>query len=1095
MGGETEYQPQHKLFHLPQMIQKQTSGDGRRYWRSLEEFQGRLDLDSVIDNEFAAAVPPATDGVSRRRWLQIMGASMAFGATLTGCRYPAREIAPFAFRPAGRTPGIPEQFSTMLEFSGVARPLVATCYDGRPIKLDGNPDHIDSRGGSDIFTQATILELYDPDRSRSASRSGPDGETRVTWVDAVNNFKSLVAAEGVAVLAEPCSSPTQKRLKEKLLAANPAARWFEFTSISCDNSDAGSRLAFGSVHRPVYRLDGAKVVLTLDADPLGAHPAVARLARDFFAARDPDHHKMNRLYSVESDLTKTGAMADHRLALRFDQVGSFLAALEAALTAGSATGDGEREKFLAAIVDDLLKNKGASVVMVGRAQPPEVHARAFRINSMLENFGKTIDLLEVPGAAENSGVEQLKELVQSIESGSVKTLIVLGGNPVFYAPSDVKLEEAIRAASQSVHVSYYRDETSRACKWHLNAAHPLESWGDGLSYDGTVLIAQPLINPLFDGYSVIEFLALLTGEVDVHDIEHHEPVSPSPAIAAAASTHVHHRPGLVALHNTHSAALSGAGESAWQKAVQAGFIAGSAAAAATPAVREMTLTTDVELWKNVWSKGDVELVFRPAPTIHDGRFANSGWLQELPDFITQLTWDNAALVNPVTADSLGMEHGKVSSFKVAEKSVSLPVYVLPGLADGTICMWLGYGRTAAGRVAGDADYTIDSIGTDIRPLRTSGNWWSVPTATVTPTSTKFRLAQTQDHFRIDDLGREEISRRMAPEGELLREGTWESYEKYLAEHGEGHTAEHEEDQAGGESHDHHSGWPGHYHLHFKNFDLTTAPWRDEKVPHKWGMAIDLNKCTGCSACVIACQAENNVPIVGKEQVLMSREMQWIRVDRYFITEKGDDKGANPKIGRQPMTCQQCEAAPCETVCPVAATTHSDEGLNDMVYNRCIGTRYCGNNCPFKVRRFNYLNYNDSQTFIKLPGADRLKRADLELMSMVMNPEVTVRSRGVMEKCTFCVQRIQNTKILARTEGNRPIGDNEIRTACQDVCPTGAIVFGDIQNEKSNVAAAHHNPRAYMLLEYLNIYPRTRYLARVRNSHPSLEQSAAVVAAH
>lgn len=1098
------------------MIQRQTENGSdqrsasdkpaaRNYWRSFDQLLGNPEVNEVIDHDFGAAAPPVSDGLSRRRWLQLMGASMAFGA-VAGCRFPDEKITPFAFRPHGRFPGMPENYSTMMEFGGMARSLVAVSYDGRPIKLDGNPDHPDMLGSSDSFTQATILQLYDPDRSRRPSRAVEGGVEPTTWDDAINIFKSLVAGQGVAVLAEPSSSPSRHRLKKVMLESNSNAKWFEFTSVSNDNSDEGSRKAFGSVHRPVYRLADAKVIVSIDADPLGIDPASVRLSRDFANSRDADHHKMSRMYCVESDFSTTGAMADHRLPLRFGQIGSFLAALETAIQQKTTTVDRslpEKEKMLAAMASDLLDNEGAGVVMVGPSQPADVHARAFRINSILQNLGKTVELHKVDDAAGKSGVDQLRELTEAMDAGSISTLVILGGNPVFFAPSDLQFSAALAKVANSVHLSLYRNETSRDCEWHLNVAHPLESWGDGRSYDGSVCIAQPMLEPLFGGRSEIEFLAAVTGhgEPGPQDHEHDEADD-----HASLSDHAFDAwSGMVVVKETVSSMLDGNDpEAAWRTAVQTGFIADTVVKSASPTLAEMTLESGTEDWHDDWSGGEPELIFRPSKSIYDGRYANNGWLQELPEFLTKLTWDNAALVNPMTADKLNLRPGKIANLKVDENQISLPVYVLPGLPNGTICTWLGYGREAAGRVAGDADIMVDSIGHDVRPLRTSGNWWSVPAVVTDPTSTSYLLATTQDHFQIDELGRNEINERMASGGRMVRGGTYDSYEKFMSEHGDEHShadeehpeASHEE-EGGAESHDdgHAHHWPEGHHLHFKNFDLTRAGWLDEEVRHKWGMSIDLNKCTGCNACVIACQSENNIPVVGKEQVSKGREMQWMRIDRYFITEADDSDAANPNIAHQPLTCQQCEKAPCETVCPVAATTHSDEGLNDMVYNRCIGTRYCGNNCPYKVRRFNYFNFTDAQTFLKIPGADRLQKADLQLQGMMMNPEVTVRSRGVMEKCTYCVQRIQNTRIKCKTEGNRAIAPNEITTACQDVCPTQAIVFGDIQNPDSDVHKNHHNARAYTLLEELNVYPRTKYLARVTNPHPDLAGSSSAAAVH
>ncbi len=1081
---------------------------GKVYWQSLDQLLETPEANQVIDHDFGAAVPPSNDGFSRRRWLQVMGASMAFGA-VSGCRNPNEKITPFAFRPQGRIPGVPDKYSTMMEFGGMALPLVALSYDGRPIKLDGNPDHPDSGGGSNVYTQASILSLYDPDRCRETTLTKEGVVSTKDWDEAIAALKPLMAQKGVAVLAEPSSSPSRRRLKKALLEANKETRWFEFTSVTSDNSRAGSKMAFGSVHQPFYKLADAEIIVCIDADPLGVDTAGVPLARGFSQSRDVDHGRMSRLYCVESDFSTTGGAADHRVALRFGQIGNFLAALEEALKKGPGEVDAslpnDNQKVLAAMASDLWQNKGAGVVMVGDTQPPEVHARAFRINSMLNNIGSTVQILKVEEPDEKPCVEQLKDLTQAIAEGKVETLLILGGNPVFYAPSDLKLDDAIKQVKNTAQLSVYRNETSRVCTWHLNAAHPLASWGDARSYDGSICISQPLIAPLFQGRSQIELLAELLGDSGHHDHEH-EGEEGNQHVPDPEDVSV----GLAVVKETLGPFLKGDNpESSWHDSVKNGFIAGSAIKPANPNLVEMNLTRSGEDWQTEWTSGEPELIFRPSKQIHDGRYANNGWLQEVPEFITKLTWDNAALVNPFTARELGLSQGKIANFKVDENQISLPVYVLPGLANGTICTWLGYGRTAAGRVAGDADVMVDSVGTDIRPLRTSGNWWSVPTVVTDPTSTSYLLATTQDHFQIDNLGRDEINKRVP--SHLIRSGTWENYQAFQKkqageEHAsddhaaDDHTADAHaaEDHAAEEHHDSHGHghakhWPEGHHLHFENFDLTRAGWLDEKVSHKWGMSIDLTKCTGCNACVISCQAENNIPVVGKEQVSKGREMSWLRLDRYFITEQGDRDGKNPTVASQPISCQQCEKAPCETVCPVAATVHSDEGLNDMVYNRCIGTRYCGNNCPFKVRRFNYFNYTDAQTFLKIPGADRLKKADLQLQGMVMNPEVTVRSRGVMEKCTYCVQKIQAAKIKAKTEGNRKLRPNEIKTACQDACGSDAIAFGDLLNEKSDVYKQHHNPRAYAMLEELNIYPRTKYLARVVNPHPAFVEDHGEVA--
>ena len=636
------------------MIQKSNS---KKYWRSLDELHGSTEFEQAIEHDFGgAAPPPEMDGLSRRRWLQLMGASLAFG-TMAGCRYPDEVIAPFAFRPQGRAPGVPENFVTMLEMSGVAKPLLATSYDGRPVKLDGNPEHRDSRKASDSYTQAAILELYDPDRSRSPARKVTSGFESLGWSDAMRSLTDSVAGDGVAVLCEPSSSPTQARLKNELLAKQPGAKWFEFTSVSQDNALEGSSMVFGSPHRAVYLLEHAKRVVSFDSDFLGVDSATVRLSADFAKGRDADHRVMNRLYVAESDFTATGAAADHRMALRFSQVGDYLAALEELIDAGASSVDaaGSRaEKILTAMADDLLGHRGESVVMVGLNQPPSVHARALRINTKLGNVGKTVVLHAVEGEV-RSGLSQLAELTQAMTSGAVKTLLVLGGNPVFYAPADLNLAEAISKVDHSFHLSLYRDETSRACKMHLNASHPLESWGDARSYSGSVCLSQPLISPLFGGKSAVELLVgLLGGEHAEH--------------SHGGGSHDHDQDhddgaiGMVAVQETVKGWLSGDPGEAWNKAVHDGFVAEADSQAVEPSVVDVDLGAATGDWSKDWS-GQPELLFKPASGVFDGRFANSGWLQELPDYITKLTWDNAALVNLATAKKLGLEHEKIVNVK------------------------------------------------------------------------------------------------------------------------------------------------------------------------------------------------------------------------------------------------------------------------------------------------------------------------------------------------------------------------------------------------------------------------------------------------
>ena len=1108
-------------------------------------------FDEAIDHDFGAATDYHDDGLSRRRWLQLMGASLALGGAV-GCRYEEETIAPFAFRPQGRIPGIPEKYATMLDYGGVAQPLISTNYDGRPIKLDGNPDHAGSMGGSSSFTQARMLEFYDPDRLRAplkASGTG-DQQAETTWESLSGEFGKILSKDdlaGVAILAEPSSSPSLFRLQGEFMKKGGA--WFTFAAVSDDNTRAGSKLAFGKPHRANYSLDKAKVIVTLDADVLGLDPAATANSFTFAMGRDVDSgNGMSRMYSIESQFSVTGAAADHRLALPSQRIAEFVGALADAIKAGKTEVDESlpyREKMLAAIASDLLKHKGEGVIVAGERQPASVHAVVHQLNEELGNNGKTVTFSEVPDPDRVSTLDSITDLANQIEGGQIKSLVILGGNPVYSAPRSLKLGSLIKGLEHSLHVSCYNNETSRYCQWVSAMAHPLESWQDGYAFDGSVLIGQRLINPLFGGKSDLETLSALMGleEVDSQQI----------------------------VQKTH-----GLGESEWQQAVHDGFISDSAPEAAAPSAGAENSIADFSDWAKPWDGETVEVVFATSNSVYDGRHANNSWLQELPDFFTKISWDNVVSVSPATGKKLGLKQGKLMTLKINGAEVSLPVNIQPGQADGSLGVEIGYGRTAAGRVGGDKTKNIDSIGVDVSPLRSLDNWLlvsSLKTGAVQPTGTSYKLAVVQEPWTIDSTGRDEIQDRMfrdankseTKRSSLLREGSFASYSEFLKKHpieeshedhgehhddhdhpkekkDEGHASllksgelpiigqvsftrpadskeegdskshegeAHESESHGGDDHAegdhghaHHAPqWPEAFHMHHELFDLTPGVrqsyasedpekyyGKDPTTTNIWGMSIDLNKCTGCNSCVVACQSENNIPVVGKADVWRGREMHWMRIDRYYgdnLYSEAAIEDGDKQIVHQPVTCHHCENAPCETVCPVAATVHSSEGLNDMVYNRCIGTRYCGNNCPYKVRRFNFFNYADAKTFLKYPGADKLQPGDRDLQHLMMNPEVTVRTRGVMEKCTYCVQRIQNTKIQAINEGRRPIGPNEITTACQDACPTKAIKFGDLKNKDSDVAKAHANPRAYVMLEELNNRPRTKYLARVRNVHPAL----------
>jgi MoCo/4Fe-4S cofactor protein with predicted Tat translocation signal len=989
---------------------------GKRYWRSLGELENTPEFEEMLHREFPEAASEFPAGVSRRRWLQLMGASFAL-AGVTGCRYQQDKIVPLSARPVDRIPGKPQRYATSIELAGGVRHLLMTCYDGRPLKVEGNPDHPAGQRGTDAWAQACILGLYDPDRgTKLVQRSGQQVFTK-SWTDVDDELDGWIRdwraadGEGLAVLVEPTESLALRQMLDRFQQTYPAAKVYQHASIPRDNAVRGAQLAFGQPYRSRLALDQAQVIVALDADFLVDDPDALRLARDFAAGRDADQGKMNRLYAVESQFTVTGASADHRLAVKSSEMSAVLSEIERLIDqhaeAGKVAVDSagsKRDRILRAIADDLLSHPGRSVVVAGLRQPPEVHARVHRLNARLKNPGQTVTFFEdrVPAYGD------LKTLAADASGGKIRALIILGGNPVYDAPADVDMAAALDKVERTVHVSVYENETSLLCQWYLPLAHPFEAWGDARAWDGTISVAQPLIEPLCQGRSPLQVLAQLCG--DRRELQ----MIVRQAIEAAGG----------------GTPLS---ELQWRRLLHDGYLEGSAF---QPVEVQLAEAADEQAEADL-AAGDIEVVFCPDAAVYDGRFANNGWLQETPRFLSKLTWDNAALLSPATAERLGVQHGELIRLTAGDQSLEIAAFVLPGQAEGSIGVALGYGRTAAGMVGGSEAAGIAPVGVNANRLRTSDGMFFRTGVSVTGTGQTYPLATTQDHHAIDRVGMEETGRRT---GLLIREADLE----YFQAHPD-------------------------FAQHMVHHPPLKSLWTEFSFDgYAWGMSIDLNKCIGCNACMLACQSENNVPVVGKEQVSRNREMHWIRVDRYFSGDLDD-----PQAVHQPVACHHCELAPCEQVCPVAATVHSDEGLNDMVYNRCIGTRYCGNNCPFKVRRFNYFDYTKPVT---TPGR--------ELVQLSLNPEVTVRSRGVMEKCTYCVQRIQNGKIDARAQ-RRPLQDGEILTACQQACPTQAIEFGDVNQPASLVAQAHANPRAYALLAELNIKPRTYYLARIRNPHPAL----------
>ncbi|HUO08630.1 MAG TPA: TAT-variant-translocated molybdopterin oxidoreductase [Phycisphaerae bacterium] len=1005
---------------MPSMNGK-SSKQGPQYWRSLNELADKPSFREFVEREFPNRASEWFGG-SRRAFLKIMGASMALAGLASCRRWPAEDLAPYAHRPVGRMDGVPVHYATAYEVGGFGVGVIAVSVDGRPIKVDGNPQHPLSKGASDTYLQASVLNVYDPDRSRTpVSREGGN-RTEKSWEQFAVAVKGLdKTGAGMVILTEASRSPSVAAMRKQF----SQAQWFEYEPVSYDNQRAGMMSVAGRPLVAVPQLDKANVIVSIDSDFLSGDPLSIKYNRDFAAGRQlkdgvTKDKTMNRLFVVESGFTITGSMADHRRSAKPSEIPGVLAAIAAKLGAGSGPSlSRELAEFVdavaAAINPSVPGDEGKAVVVAGHHLPPEVHAAVAVINSLLRAPVSYYDQPEDPRGEKGwtPHSEQIKAFAQAAAGAS--TVLILGANPVLTAPVDLNITDAIKKAKTSIHAGFFEDETATACTWHVPLAHYLEAWGDVRSFDGTVSIAQPLIEPIFGAKSVIELLALLAGKEQA---------------------------GLDIVRETaKNDYLKGRySEWNWKQSLFNGIVAESARSPQKVGRLNASALGKLEGAKG----GDIELVAFAGPA-YDGRYINNGWLQELPDPMTRVTWDNPLLLSPATAEKLGVDTDDVVTVSANGASIEATVYVMPGQADGAARLALGYGRNGIGSIA-------DGVGSNAYALfKTTDAGFT--TVTLAKTGKVNNLACVQDHHIVDPVGKNRLA-KLVPE--LVVEGT---FQEYLAN-----------PSVGARKVLSLSMWNEH------NYDNEPG----KPYLHKWGMAIDLTTCTGCSACVVACQSENNIPIVGKEQVYRGREMHWIRMDRYF---KHDP--ANPQAVHQPILCMHCENAPCESVCPVAATTHSLEGLNMMTYNRCIGTRYCSNNCPYKVRRFNFFDYNSgTRENLYTPN---LIRADInELHKMSKNPQVTVRSRGVMEKCTYCVQRIENARIELRAENrgdadNVRIPDGRVVTACQQACPTDAIVFGDLNDKNSRVSKLHELAQTYGLLDpELNTKPRTQYLAKVRN---------------
>ncbi|MGE5323433.1 MAG: TAT-variant-translocated molybdopterin oxidoreductase [Actinomycetota bacterium] len=1016
-------------------VRKKLAGaTGRRYWRTLQELADQPAFGELLEREFPRGAGEWLDPVSRRNFLKLAGASLAL-AGITGCtKQPVEQILPYVRQPEYLVPGKPMFFATAMPFADYALPLLVETHEYRPTKVEGNPQHGASMGATDLFAQASILDLYDPDRSVDITFKG---EPR-PWGEFLGSIRGRVLyhsankGAGLRFLTGATSSPTFGSQMAAIQQLFPQSKWHRWQPVHRDGARAGSKLAFGAYYDSIYKFDAADVVVSLDGDFLSGSwfPGFVRYARDFMSRRKDPDKGMNRLYVAEVTPSTTGAKADHRIPARNSEIEMIARALAAKVGVAGAGGSqlsADQQKWVDAAAAELMQHRGKGIVVPGVFQSAAVCALAHAMNAALGNAGQTVTYIEPVEIDPVEHAQSIRELADDIKAGKVETLIIIGGNPVYDAPADLEFAKALDKLVNAqngmvVQVAIYNDETTDYATWHVPLAHYLESWGDARSFDGAVTLMQPMIAPLYGGKTASEIIAIFTDQ----------PSSSGYDLVRAYWRSQHPGDDF---------------EAWWRKSLHDGYIANSMFPAKQVAARLGAVPPPPAV-----DPSAIEVLFRPDPTIYDGAFNNNAWLQETPKPLSRGTWDNVAYISPKMARDFGFfvletdgiaksdeksdvnrdhqsDSQSVIEVTLNGRKVKVPVWPQPGHPDQAVTLFLGYGRKKTGSVGTGAGYDAYSV----RPVSAQ----YTGSGAIEPTKDHWDIAITQGHFTMDT--REPVKAA--------------SLQEYLGNKKFAHNPEEEPKDSD-------TLYP----------DFRKKGWYEANA---WGMAIDLNSCVGCQACSVACYAENNISVVGKYQVQRGREMMWIRIDTYY---EGDP--ANPRIHFQPLPCMQCENAPCEPVCPVGATVHSTEGLNDMVYNRCVGTRYCSNNCPYKVRRFNFLLFADYTT---------------PVLKLMRNPDVTVRSRGVMEKCTYCIQRITAARINAEEqnrygEGRIDIRDGEIKTACQQACPADAIIFGDINDPNSRVAQLKAQPRNYSLLAEVNTRPRTTYIAAVNNPNPELEKA-------
>lgn len=969
----------------------------KAYWRSLDQLADTPEFKQFVEREFPEHASEMTNPVSRRKFLGLMGASIAF-AGLASCRRPVEKIVPYVKQPENIIPGMAKFYATNMPFGRHAMGLIVESHEGRPTKIEGNKKHPFSLGKTNIFAQAEILNMYDPDRLQNVMHE----EKTASWNDFVSFWKERHdsymknGGEGLAVISGEISSPTMYRLYQLFRKNFPKASWTVNESVSYQNQKDGIKTASGEELFPVFNFEKAKVVLSIDHDFLGTAPDSVKSNMGFASARrvETENDEMNRLYVMESSFSTTGGMADHRLQLNQGQIEGFARQLAAAFGLINEAPSVIDEEWLAALVKDLKANAGSSLIVAGFRQSAAVHALVYALNAKLNNSGSTVVYHKAPYLIPGASITDLSK---QLDAGKVKTLIALDANPAYNAPADLKIDEKLSKVDEVISLSSHADKTTKLAKWQVPLSHFLESWGDVASADGTLGVVQPLIRPLYKSQSLTAFMHLIATGTFQKDYD--------------------------VVKETWKGLLKTATlGKPWRRVLHDGVWGKSPQTVANPGMKKDAIMAAInKLPNNVvsLSSTNLEVVVHASSTMYDGRYANNGWMMECPDPVTKLAWDNAALIGPDTAKELGVKSEDMITLSVNGIDFDTVAFIMPGQAKYVISLELGYGQNGVGRIADGAGFNVNSI-------RTVAHNYSAQNVSVQRRPDTYPLANTQDHGSMENRP-------------IVREATLEEYKE-------------EPNFA-----------PEMVELPKLKALFDERPY---DTGYQWGMAIDLNTCTGCNTCVVACQGENNIPIVGKEQVKNGREMHWIRLDRYFSGNVDD-----PEMVFQPVACHQCENAPCEQVCPVQATLHDKEGLNVMTYNRCIGTRYCSNNCPYKVRRFNFFNYTN-----ELP----------ETVKMAQNPDVTVRFRGVMEKCTYCTQRIQRAKISTKNDG-RDIRDGDVVTACQQACPTDAIAFGNILDKNSKVYKWKKQNRDYEMLAELDIRPRTSFLAKLRNPNPEIEK--------